>query len=399
MTHLSYTVSYIHTTRTRPMSNFSDTEDHALIQLVVKCTRDQCIDWATVEAQFPKRTKTRASLRQRLKTLKRTYGKDVQAFPPRFFRVQGVAQKRNPLGGHLTRLCAIGPPDVGDTCTDRLSIASSSSPHQTPADSPFSFAQLDVNAATKNEDFTSVGLALSLELGDGEKPSAKSLSHMFEHVVGEHVGAAEKMSRESIYSILRSIFGQFSMADIRQPSGLTHLNAGELSSNGVTTLINALKLCESDVFGDIGSGSGSVISQLVLQTSVKKCIGLEIRAGIARKCQELLGSWSQKYPRLSSIDVVCGDITVERSAMSCCTIIYSNNQLFRPEANCAIQEVMCDSINAHTVIIGYKFCHRCSNRCTKEFCQMWKLESCIHVEVCWTSKLIPMYIYGRQIIK
>jgi hypothetical protein len=69
------------------MSDFSDAEDRALIQLVVRLSDTAgVIDWDDVVKQFPPQSKTRLALRQRLKTLKRTYGRNLRQFPSRFFR-------------------------------------------------------------------------------------------------------------------------------------------------------------------------------------------------------------------------------------------------------------------------------------------------------------------------
>ena len=160
-----------------------------------------------------------------------------------------------------------------------------------------------------------------------------------------------------------------------------------------------LHLDTDDIFDDVGSGSGNVISQVELQTLVKKCVGLEIRADVAEKSQPVIHSWSQHYPRLSIVDVVCGDIKVDTSTIARCTIIFANNQVFTPETNHSLQMVICESTTIKTVIIADKFCYRCTVRCNKEFCQMWELQSTVNVEVCWTSNLLELYIYRRRNIR
>ncbi len=358
------------------MSDFSDAQDHALIQLVLKCEGPKGIDWKTVEAKFPKRAKSRDVLRQRLKTLKRTYGGNVRAFPPRFFRVQAEKCLRKVVVKARTSPQLV----VAQVATPLESIASRDA--TAASEVPFPPQLCESEGVVEN---TEEGLSVT----------AHGTVEVLNYSVASEL-AHFAMTFEAIVKVLASMFEEFSLADVRQPSGLVHLNAGELAPKGVTAMINALEIGPNDTFGDVGSGSGSVISQVALQTTAKKCVGLEIRANVAEKSQKILHNWTQSYSRLSMIQVVHGDIRVHGSVMSSCTIIFANNQLFNPQANYRLQVVICESPIVHSVIIGEKFCHRCTSRCSKEFCQMWELKTTVEVEVCWSSKLASLHIYHRR---
>lgn len=51
---------------------------------------------------------------------------------------------------------------------------------------------------------------------------------------------------------------------------------GELTPSGVQQMLKYLKLTESDVFYDFGSGVGKVVLQVAATVPVKKCVGIEI---------------------------------------------------------------------------------------------------------------------------
>lgn len=62
---------------------------------------------------------------------------------------------------------------------------------------------------------------------------------------------------------------------------------GELLPESVSKLINAVSITEDDVFLDLGSGLGKVVSQLFLQTKVKESRGIEINPQLHAQAQIL----------------------------------------------------------------------------------------------------------------
>jgi Histone methylation protein DOT1 len=91
------------------------------------------------------------------------------------------------------------------------------------------------------------------------------------------------LTHQEVYVAIDEIFSDFTAADVRQPRGLRHFNAGEIAPIGVTLIIEATDPHANDVFVDVGSGTGSVLAQIVLQTSVSNVIGVEIREDLAQK--------------------------------------------------------------------------------------------------------------------
>lgn len=80
------------------MSDFTDDEDRQLVQLAASfsaCGRNQ-ISWDQLAACMSRSSHSKDELQQRLKTLKRTHGRDLRMFPPWFFRkpFAGVASRK-----------------------------------------------------------------------------------------------------------------------------------------------------------------------------------------------------------------------------------------------------------------------------------------------------------------
>ena len=68
------------------MSDFSDEQDVQLFVLAKEFVdANKRISWADIEHAMKNSKKTRKALQERFQTLKRTYGKDIYAFPNRFF--------------------------------------------------------------------------------------------------------------------------------------------------------------------------------------------------------------------------------------------------------------------------------------------------------------------------
>ncbi|GMF55140.1 unnamed protein product [Phytophthora fragariaefolia] len=80
------------------------------------------------------------------------------------------------------------------------------------------------------------------------------------------------------FSALATFFSHITVKDIRQESGRTLNNAGELLPQSVAAMLTALgPLGEHDVFMDVGAGIGNVLAQVALTTKVGRCLGIEVR--------------------------------------------------------------------------------------------------------------------------
>jgi hypothetical protein len=80
--------------RNDEMSDFTDAEDRQLVQLAREFSRNgRHIVWKQLTEQMRGTTKPQEALRQRLKTLKRTHGRQLKNFPRRFVKDVAVAAK------------------------------------------------------------------------------------------------------------------------------------------------------------------------------------------------------------------------------------------------------------------------------------------------------------------
>jgi predicted RNA methylase len=135
------------------------------------------------------------------------------------------------------------------------------------------------------------------------------------------------------------IFCCFTRADVRQPSGRRDLNAGEIAPAGVTTLLSFLQLKVEDIFGDIGSGTGSVLAQAAMQAPAQRCIGLEFRSELAARSRPVIQEWSLTFPSLSRVTILAGDIRDDMPSTSLlkeCTVVLCNNMLFEHRSNTSV---------------------------------------------------------------
>jgi hypothetical protein len=185
----------------------------------------------------------------------------------------------------------------------------------------------------------------------------------------------ENSFQDLTYKIVAHTFNRVRKADVRQVSGRTELNVGELTMEGVTRLIAASHISANDVFLDIGSGIGNVVVQVALQCNVKQAIGIEIRQEVASLGLRLIQEARQIHPQLSRVCVfgrdIC-DLEEDFTAIANATVLYTNNYLFVPGATLAIQRLCCRLQHLRVVVMGAQACPRHRPRCTNEFCFVWK---------------------------
>ena len=209
--------------------------------------------------------------------------------------------------------------------------------------------------------------------------------------------------QKRVYDAIDETFRHFTKSDVRQPSGKQHLNAGELAPLGVTAILDALDLTTRDVFVDIGSGTGSVLAQVVLQSEVSRAIGLEIRPELAEKSRVAFDRAKDKYQRFQKVEILTGDVkclspTIKAHLYSA-SVIFSNNAAFEPQDNLDLQQFVC-SFNfmseLRVVMLSQRFCFRCHSTCSKKFCEWWKETAVILAKTCWMEKPVEVYVFRQK---
>jgi hypothetical protein len=179
-------------------------------------------------------------------------------------------------------------------------------------------------------------------------------------------GAQANRSLEEIYTAIEKIFGHLTIADVRQPSGQTHLNAGEIAPVGVTALLEVINLTPRDVLLDIGSGTGSIIAQVVLQSPVIKAIGIEIQEDLARKSREAIEAYNTEYQRLYMAQVYHGDLN-SVDIIQQATVFFCNNILFEEGDKQLLKKLSCQSMKLRLIALSERMCPRCTDRCSDSF--------------------------------
>lgn len=314
------------------ITDFTDEEDRALVQSAKVFTdKGEKVHWKEVEKRMKYTKKPKYVLCERLKTLKKKYGKDLNCFPPRFTALTRARP-------NLPRRCK--PPAITDVILASKSL---------------------------------------LLLASDTK----------------HVREIAILDENEAIAAVTEVFAAVTKATIRQCGKRVDLNAGELSVAGVAKLISCLgTIGLDDVFVDLGSGLGNVVAQVALQTSVGKCIGIEIREDVVATGKRLLKEHSRQLPHLQKVDIVVGDIRqCDSKKISKATIVYSSNQLFAPDTLQVMEQLVCDLKNLRFVVLTAPFCYRHRDGCRREFCMLWQLHKTIEVFTSWTSTPVSLYIY------
>jgi hypothetical protein len=140
---------------------------------------------------------------------------------------------------------------------------------------------------------------------------------------------------------LASIFDDITAKDIRQRSGRTHGNAGELLPAGVADVLAAMgPLHECDAFLDIGAGIGNVLAQVALTTKVERCIGVEVRAELSSIATRRIRQDADTYPQLRKVELKPADVRdvlmSTQPPTSEATVIFANYFLFEEAAKLVV---------------------------------------------------------------
>lgn len=187
--------------------------------------------------------------------------------------------------------------------------------------------------------------------------------------------------------------------------GLTY---GEILPEALETVIfRMLPLGPSDVFYDLGSGTGKICLQAALQTVVGRSVGIEIsqsrsEVGIAalqklRTCQPpLIGSGEvEPLSGLVSerrIELITGDIT--QALLFDATAIFVNNVCFPDMLMNWLVSVLVTLPKLTRFVSMRKLCGRCGPACAKRGrpCAQYRLLWQQQIAVTW-CKGAPCYLY------
>ncbi|KAG3030339.1 hypothetical protein PC120_g3831 [Phytophthora cactorum] len=138
-------------------------------------------------------------------------------------------------------------------------------------------------------------------------------------------------------SVVTTMFSNITTSDIRQESGKTYNNAGELLPSGLATMIAVkVPLDENDVFRDVGAGIGNVLAQVALTTKVSTCLGVEMRRDLCSLSVRHMRHHADAYPLHRNVVMASADVRdvslSSQAPISKATIILANYFLFEKAA-------------------------------------------------------------------
>ena len=353
------------------MANFSDEEDKELFQLARKYVdAGWTIRWDTIATKMRHTKKKKEVLRGRFSTLKITYGKDLSKFPRRFFAP--VKPRRKKKNTKMTIQASESLLMLSSLPKKPPPVLVPSLPKKSP---PFNMLKA----------FDALLSALQNKTREDKSPSTQD-------------ACEAPLDKEEAYEAVDAIFESVVKKTVLHSGKDIHLNTGELSFDGVSALIESIgDISTQDRFLDIGSGLGNVVTQVALQTKMKRSIGVEIRRSVANLGKKLIEAKCCEMPRLKKVQIIAEDMCdvdlLADEEIKETTVLFSSNKLFLPATNLAMERVICDLKNLRYVFLGQPFCQRHTKRCCKEFCLLWVLCEEIKVDMTWTSTEVMLYKY------
>jgi 16S rRNA A1518/A1519 N6-dimethyltransferase RsmA/KsgA/DIM1 with predicted DNA glycosylase/AP lyase activity len=200
--------------------------------------------------------------------------------------------------------------------------------------------------------------------------------------------------------VIQKLFHAVSKAEIRQKAGETELNCGEIQSTGLTKVLAECRVTDEDVFVDVGSGIGNVISQVVLQCPVRLCIGVEIQARCVELSKRIIAQNALKYSRLRRLMLWNADVkdlsVLHIDRLQAVTILYANNLVFSESTQLVLEDLTCKLSSLKIVAVTMPFCTRHRSTCTRAFCTAFEAYKELEVEVHWKCSLQKLHLFRRK---
>jgi len=425
------------------MSDFSDKEDRQLVQAALKedASGNGRVSWRSIAARM-KTKKSPEQLRWRIGNLKKRFGVCLGDFPPWFFvktpKRRDQQRERDLLSVDFNKtkeLVALFAEDHCDEASedellcfemDPCAVSGSAEPLAAAVPVPA------IPASTATQGAPSVGassagpfhapvvaLGALAALDEAENAAAaaqsrKKLRRRTKHSGGvadtfdsaavcdmESASPSDILSATESHAATSQVFSSVGKRDVRQESGKTESNVGELTPSGATEVISACQITSEDVFLDVGSGVGNVITQVALESNALAAIGIEIRGRLALQGMSLINMNKEKYPRLKTVHIYPQDVCALNfeadNLLRQTTILFCHNTLFKPEVACIVESLCCSLPCLRTVVLQQPFCHRHRQTCVREFCTLFRERtSPLKVSVTFTTLQSSLLVFDRS---
>ena len=202
-----------------------------------------------------------------------------------------------------------------------------------------------------------------------------------------------------MWRIIEVVFASIPRALVNQASGSPEYNVGEVTPVSVSRIIASLAPVSTDVFADIGSGVGNIVVQVALQTPVRMCLGVELRAEVMQAGKRLIEKSASLYVQLRKVWLIGADIKDKHAHVGIqkATLLYSFNTLFTPKSKHEFTRRLCRLPAVRRLVISAKPCSRHREGCVKEFCLLYRFVCEVEVGVTYTSTCVTFYMYERAL--
>ncbi|ETV80717.1 hypothetical protein H257_06217 [Aphanomyces astaci] len=169
-----------------------------------------------------------------------------------------------------------------------------------------------------------------------------------------------------------------------------------------TTIIPLLQLRESDVFYDLGCGTGKPVLQVALETTCRVSKGMELFANRVEIGQRALGRLRANCPDVlehKRVVIVQGDIVrpPDEANLVDATVVFINNLVFTDDLMLAVMDKMRHMRHLRRLIVSKKLCGRHSaKQCKRSACTLFDHPPReAKVNGTWAAKEITVYVYVR----
>jgi hypothetical protein len=409
------------------MSDFSDEHDRMLVRLAsAQLRQSNRIDWTKLCQRMTYTGKSQKQLQIRLKTLKRTYGCDINRFPRCFFaeatpnapqRVDinvsrdndGIPQELicRPLPGKASGQEARCAQHIGAWRAQRILLALQPPPQQ--ADNLFaqstklsaSELQMPVNLADLEQVDSNCDVTVQHQIDTHIQHAVDSDIIDMTDLLCDNAAPSVCIQMVDVHRAVAELYSLVPRHALVSSRHSPDHHPGEVTPNGLSAVLEAIPpMGATDTFLDIGSGIGNIVAQVALESRVGSCIGVEFQHNLAKISENIVQIARLKYPQMAPVTILQDDVrklcTHSYVAVQDCTVLFSNNLVFEASSNEAVHAISVSTPSLQHVILMQRLCSRHRQDCRNAFCSIWKAERAIDVTVSWSQKKHVAYWYTRN---
>jgi hypothetical protein len=209
------------------------------------------------------------------------------------------------------------------------------------------------------------------------------------NVSGNVSGKASELTLPEVKSIYESIGADKSTTySISKRDTLVDTTYGEITYEGISAMIGEVKLADSDVFYDLGSGNGKAVMQIFTNARVKEAHGIEFHPDRFKTSQHALKKLYKIKPELLDENrIICYRLEniKDMSYLDTATVIYMCSTCYPSELLDIVYDKIKGSKNIRCVVT-HKECQK--------FKEVLPRERKAVFPCTWDSK-ISWYIYEK----